>query len=158
MNDKNILSAVEKRSITNIRSALKGKITEDMNFSKGVFSESLNYVFQHGITKSELFDEHDGTVFDLNKNNWTREYFNSVMADLLFNFSEERINHIKQVGRHLYPPVVKSAPSPNTNVNTNVNVSQGIQTGLKKFIPLLLLIVAVLVVILLLVAIVQRNE
>ena len=157
MNDKNILSAVEKRSITNIRSALKGNINEDMNFSKGVFSESLNYVFQHGITKSELFDEHDGAVFDLNKDNWTREYFNSVMADLLFNFSEERINHIKQVGRHLYPPVVKSASSPNTNVG--VNVSEGIQTALKKFIPLLLLtVVVVVVIILLLAAIVQGNE
>lgn len=156
MNDKNILSAVEKRNITNIRSALKGNINEDMNFSKGVFNESLNYVFQHGITKSELFDEHDGTVFDLNKDNWIREHFNNVMADLLFNFSEERINHIKQVGRHLYPPVVK--PVPNTNLNTNVNKIQGTQTPSKKIIPPLLLIVVVVVVILLLVAIMQRNE
>ena len=143
MNDKNIMSAVEKRSITNIRSALKGNINEDMNFSKGVYSQSLDYVLQHGITKSELFDQHDDTNFESNKANWNREYFNNVMADLLFNFSEARINHIKQVGKHLYPPVVKSAPSTST------------QTDLKKFLPLLLIVV---VIILLLLAILQRNK
>ena len=50
-----------------------------------------------------LYDLHDGKAFILDKSQWTRDYMNLLMVEVLYNFSHERIAHLKDVVRYLYP-------------------------------------------------------
>ena len=118
---KNIVEAVNKRSITNIRSALKGCINQDVNFSKGIYQEAIEYVFKAGISKQQLYDVHDNENL-LPQTEWNKEYLNQLMADLLFNFSEERIEMVKKVGKYIYPakrPEINTSSKSINNTNDN---------------------------------------
>lgn len=148
----NIQEAVAKRNITNIRSALKGCMNQDANFSKGIYEEALNYILNSGISKQELFQVHDQEPFK-SQEAWDKDYLDEVMADLLFNFSEERIAHVKEVGRVLYP-VQKKINQPNSRQSSSTQSPKGVK---KSCFPLLAgVIVSISVVVLLLLQIMKK--
>lgn len=153
----NIQEAVAKRNITNIRSALKGCMNQDVNFSKGIYEEALDYVLNNGISKQELFQVHDEEPFK-SQEAWDKDYLDEVMADLLFNFSEERIAHTKEVGRVLYPVQKKiNQPNGSQSNSSQPNSNQSQKVGGKSYFPLLAgVVVSISVVVLLLLQIVKK--
>ena len=50
-----------------------------------------------------LYDKQNDTVFIEDKTKWNDDYMHRVDAELEFNFSHERIAHLKQVIQYLHP-------------------------------------------------------
>ena len=93
----------EPRDIYDIVGALIGYIDADPLFRTKDFDEALEYVFTHGIGKSELFEEFDPDLdFVADKTAWNEEYYSLARVYLKDNFCEKRINHVKEIAHALY--------------------------------------------------------
>ena len=57
-----------------------------------------------------LYDEHDGEELIEDRNQWNDNYMDRVMVDVIFNFSHERLEHLKEVVRYLRPVSEHEAP------------------------------------------------
>lgn len=96
----NLINAVSEKDIQSIRDCLAASIVFDPNLTRG-FSESLKYCLENGITEDELYERHDGRSLDRPA---TKEAFSDLCAELGTNFSRERVDAIRNVGRKLHPP------------------------------------------------------
>lgn len=100
-----LMKSVEGRDIKGIRGALKGIIDSDPAFISaggGIceFDEAVSFILRRGIQEHELFDAHDDQYLQEDRREmWTREYYFKVLNYLSHNFSRERIDHLKEVGR-----------------------------------------------------------
>ena len=102
---------VAARNLAAIRNDLWSRIALDPNFTGG-FKESWEYCLKNGITEAKLYQEHDGRDIDLEP---TGENFNLLAGQLRTNFSKERLDKMKEIGRKLYP--VKDNEPPSDNVD-----------------------------------------
>ena len=107
-------TAVMAKDISAIRDCLWSRIVLDPNFTNG-FPESWKYCLDNGIAEAELYEPHDGRPLteDVSDDN-----FSALSGQLRTNFSRERLDTIKRIGRALYPP------KPN-EVNGTASVSSG---------------------------------
>lgn len=91
----------EQRNFDEIRDSLFFAATKDPGFkSGGDFELSLKFCYDNGISESELFQEDDGRVIptDINEDN-----FSTICSFLRTNFSKEKLEAAKKMGRTLYP-------------------------------------------------------
>lgn len=102
---------VEAKNLAAIRDDLWSRIALDPNFTAG-FPESWQYCLDNGITEAELYQEHDGRDIDLEP---TGENFDLLCGQLSTNFSKERLDKIKEIGRKLYPVKAESQTFGNVN-------------------------------------------
>ena len=93
-------TAVKAKDITAIRDCLWSRIVLDPNFTKG-FPESWEYCLDNGIAEAELYESHDGRPLP---EDITDDNFSALSGQLRTNFSRERLDAIKRIGRALYPP------------------------------------------------------
>ncbi len=105
--------AVSSRDFDGIRDALWSRIALDPNFSKG-FPESFNYCLEQGILEKDLFEEHDNRPMSDEVSN---DNFSELCGELRTNFSKERLEKIKEIGRQLYP--VEEKPKSQTSAQTS---------------------------------------
>jgi hypothetical protein len=103
--------AITAKDIPAIKSVLSTCFVEDPGFSKGTLDESIKYCLSHGITENELFDVHDGSIFSDNPTEWTRDYYSSQRVDFRANFSKERLEHLRKVGKKLFPASQPRSPA-----------------------------------------------
>lgn len=97
----------EPRDMYDIVGALIGYIDADPLFRTKDFDEALEYVFTHGIGKSELFEEFDPDLdFVADKTAWNEEYYSLARVYLKDNFCEKRINHVKEIANVLFGDTV----------------------------------------------------
>ncbi len=106
-------SDVASRNIANIRIDLWGCIGGDPGFSKD-FLENWNYCIENGITESELYEMHDNRPIS---NEITNDNFTLLCGQLRSNFSKERLDKIKEIGRKLYP--IEEKPKSQTSTHTS---------------------------------------
>lgn len=108
---------VAEKNISAIRNDLLGNIPFDLNFSKD-FKESLDYCLKNGISDDLLYVEHDGRELsdEVSKSN-----FNNLHAQLRINFSKERLEKIKEIGRKLYPVKEEKPVSQNPYKSTETH-------------------------------------
>jgi len=95
----NLTKAVSERDMQTIRDCLAACIVVDPNMTRS-FPESLRYCREHGISEAELYEYHDGRGLERAE---TAEAFSALCAELGTNFSSERIEAIRKLGRKLYP-------------------------------------------------------
>ena len=107
--------AVSSRDYVGIRDALWTRIALDPNFSKG-FPESWNYCLEHGILETDLYEEHDNRPMSDEVSNGN---FSALCGELSTNFSKERLEKIKEIGRKLYP--VEEKPKSQTSAHSSEN-------------------------------------
>ena len=112
---------VEAKNLVAIRDGLWSCITLDPNFTEG-FLESWQYCLNNGIKEADLYQEHDGRDIDLEP---TGENFDLLAGHLSTNFSKERLNKMKEIGRKLYPVNEEKAES-QTSANVNGNPKSGV--------------------------------
>ena len=97
--NKEIKNYVSDKNVEGIRAELWIYIGIDPNFTKD-FIENLNYCLKNGISESELYENHDGRSMS---DEVTNDNFAKLCDQLRINFSKERLEKIKEIGRKLYP-------------------------------------------------------
>lgn len=94
---------VQSGDLLRVRSSLIDYLIIDRSFQK--FDEALDFAL-HSLP---VLQEHDGEVFEEDSGQWDKRYLNFQKAALMNNFSEERIQHLKQVIRAVMPPAEQIA-------------------------------------------------
>lgn len=92
---------VRERNVRHIINDLIMIIHNDRGLYTSEFADSLAYVKAAGIDVEEPFDGGDFAP----ESAWNDQYWAEQMAKLRFNFCQERIEHVKAIGRKLYPRV-----------------------------------------------------
>ena len=90
-------NAVKEKNVRRIRMMMKDSLLIDLTFERFDAMESA------AKNIDELYDEHDGKQFILDKSLWNKDYMSTLMVEVVYNFSHERIAHLKDVVRYLYP-------------------------------------------------------
>lgn len=109
--------AVTEGNVRKIRIMLKDSLLIDPSFA--YFKE----LEEAASSVKDLYDEHDGRNFNENPDEWTDEYMDKIMVQVVGNFSHERVEHLKKVVRKLIPIIksdnVQSVPKPTQEKTQN---------------------------------------
>ena len=105
---KSFYEAVETGNVRRIRIMMKDSLLVDPTFKE------LNEMESAAAGVSGLYDEHDGESFVLDKAEWNDDYMNKQKVQLIYNFSHERLNHLKDVVRVLRPVKYTAKEDSNT--------------------------------------------
>ena len=103
-----LAGAVAAKDLDDIYSSFWTILLSDPGFGTGRFDEAYAYVKSHNI--SGFIQEHNNKAFR-NISEWDKDYWDEIVSDLMDNFSDERIEHLRQVSEKLYPkeePEVKT--------------------------------------------------
>lgn len=109
--------AVENKKIRLIKIMLKDSLMIDPTGKK--FDELFDYA-QNNL-EIDLLDKHDNEVFNYDKNMWNKKYFNEQMVKLLYNFSSERIDFLKEICKVIYADYIIK------NKSVNISAYKGIK-------------------------------
>ncbi len=104
--------AVSIGNVRRVRIMMKDSLLVDPSFRE------FNEMEKASASMHGLYDNHDGRAFEENEDNWDNNYLSKQMVQLIGNFSKERIAHVKEIVRHLYPvtnALYNSAGSTETN-------------------------------------------
>lgn len=108
--------AVKANDVDRVRIMMKNSLLVDPTFDEFHEMEKV------ASSMTGLYDKYDGKKFIEDKSQWNNDYMDKIMVNVLFNFSHERIEHIKDVVRYLRPVVKKVAPkTQNTDDFQNSN-------------------------------------
>lgn len=109
---KNLADAVKNRDNLEVKIALTYIIKCHPEFDTNEFYQALNYVEESGMKIREPYEKQDGEERKENSNDWDEHYFYSLVNYLMDNFSvDERLPHIKEVGKAVFGYSVKTQPS-----------------------------------------------
>ena len=114
---KTFLDAVNNNSINEVRIMMKDSLLNDTSFSE--FGE----MERRASGMVGLYVDYDGRPLISDSNQWTTDYLDLIMVQLISNFCHERIEHIKKVVKYLYPATTASnftnSSSANNTQRTN---------------------------------------
>lgn len=85
--------AVDSGKLLRVHIMLKDAILLDLG-NPGIFNSREAYAKEK---LPNLYDEHDGEELKLNKNDWSKDYFNQQMVILVTNFSKERVDLLRKM-------------------------------------------------------------
>lgn len=139
---KEWLKYIKDRNISRIRIDLEAINSLDPNGRAGDVDECLE-LLKSEMSEDELYEKHDDTLTPiLPKEQWTRDYFNKQKVELGYNFSKERFQHVRELGKYLFP-IKKPNPS---NSFTKNNEKYMINTKIKVIVGLAIVVVVILVI------------
>ena len=119
--------SIETHDIVGARSSFYTIILSDPEFTTNRFDEAITYVKERGFT--DIFDEHDGEELK-NSNKWNETYFDFMASKLQDNFSEKRIQYLKEIARYLY--TLKMTECKVYNSDNTENNNSGRKTSRKN--------------------------
>ena len=120
MASKHIENAVANKDFFAMRGCLVANILVDKNLTT-IFKEDFEYCLSHGISESEIYEQHNGK--DIN-GDYNKEHYDRLRAELTSNFSKERLDMLKKIAIKLYPPKIDSN---NNQGGSNNNTSNNYQ-------------------------------
>ena len=91
------MDAVNNGNKLRVRIMIKDGIVADPTLYK--IDEMLQYSSAH---MTNLFDSHNGEKLNYDIAAWTKEYMNQELVTLVSNFSQERLDLLKNMVRHIY--------------------------------------------------------
>lgn len=94
---ENFRAAVKKNDLLGVHIMMKDSLFTDPSFQ--TFREMEN----EACGMENLYVPHDGIAFLLDEAAWTQDYMSTLLADVVNNFSRERIEHLKKVIQKLHP-------------------------------------------------------
>jgi hypothetical protein len=94
--------AVSSSNVRLIRIMMKDSMLVDPTFS--VFNAMNNAARD----LSGLYDTHDGQELNYDRSTWNDSYMNELMVQIVGNFSQERVDHLKNIVRQLYPVAIRT--------------------------------------------------
>lgn len=105
--------AIAEGNVREIRIMLKDSLLVDPTFSR------FNEMEKAASEVPGLYDEHDGRKFIEDSTEWTDEYMDKIMVQVVGNFSHERVDHLKSVVRKLRPVRQSTVEPSQGNARTN---------------------------------------
>ena len=140
--EKNIID----KNLVRIKNEFNIIVHQDRSFSTGKYGQTLDYVKAKNI--EGLFVSFDGEAFKPIEE-WDFEYWAYMAASLMDNFCEERIEHLMEVSKTLYPAKINSSQGCNSD-SIQASLSDSIQASIdnnngKKIIPTAIMVVLVIV-------------
>lgn len=100
---KEFMDTVATGNKLRTRIILSNYMVVDPSFRE--FEESLAYALK---SMPNLIVPHDGEEFNYDMSAWTKDYFNKESNNLVDNFSQERIDFLKQMCAYLYKDKISS--------------------------------------------------
>lgn len=100
---KEFMDTVATGNELRTRIILSNYMVVDPSFRE--FEESLAYALK---SMPNLIVPHDGEEFNYDMSAWTKDYFNKESNNLVDNFSQERIDFLKQMCAYLYKDKISS--------------------------------------------------
>ncbi len=97
--------AVERKDVQSVRIMMKDSLLRDPTFQEFAEKETC------AAGLKELYDAYDGKELKQSPSEWNKDYMDLMLTKLLFNFSHERIAHLKKIIRHLYPDAGRNGNS-----------------------------------------------
>ena len=107
-----LIDALKEKNIRNIRVALSTYITKDAGDEDGEISNAVKYAENN--YSEDIWQVHDNREQE-SKDNWNTAYLGLLQSDLMHNFSQERFNHILEVGKFVYPKKSKTISKDHNN-------------------------------------------
>ena len=89
--------AVKNRDVLSVRIMMKDSLLREPDFKEFKAMEEA------AKDMPDLYETHDGTELNFNESSWNDAYMDELMADVLYNFSHERLEHLKKVITKLHP-------------------------------------------------------
>lgn len=96
---KEFMKLVADKAVVDVKIVLKQYALMDKSLNE--FNESFEYAKEK--LGQELIEKHDGEEFNKNSSDWDEDYAIGIVSDLSFNFSQERVNHMREVFKKVYP-------------------------------------------------------
>lgn len=112
-------NAVKSKNIRMVRIMLKDSLIIDPTFKE--FNE-MNSWAKNNL--KDLYDKHDGEVLKSNLDEWTEDYMNSQMIQVVYNFSEERITLLKKISEKLYSEKINQIKNKRENIKSQNQISK----------------------------------
>jgi hypothetical protein len=125
--------AVKAGDIRLVRIMLKDSMVVDPSFRE--FGQMMGFAGE----MTDLFDSHDGEELKYDNSAWTKDYMNEQMVQIVYNFSEERLELLKDICGYIYGKKTAGAKTerkqeysanPKTNTTTNTNTSTNTNTDI----------------------------
>lgn len=99
---------IKEKNIEDIRIAIESSNALDPNGERGEVEERLS-LLKNKISDDELYEKHDDELYPiLPKEQWDEDYFNKQKVKLQRNFSKERLEHVRELGKFIFPQEVKT--------------------------------------------------
>lgn len=99
---KTMEDAIKENDLGKIYGSLYTILLSDPGFSNGKFDQALTELKERNI--EGLFQSYDEKKFK-DKEEWDQQYWDSVASELIDNFCYERIDHLKEISKVLYPTI-----------------------------------------------------
>lgn len=93
-----LVQAVEAKDMTKVRDRLWAWIAVDPSLSEE-FKEAWDYCIRNGIAEESIYERHDGRPVDLEV---SKDNFSRLTGELSSNFSRERLDAVRKMGKKLY--------------------------------------------------------
>ncbi len=125
---KKFKKLIKERNLVEIRDEFGSINTLDPNGEAGEVDERLE-LLKGEISENELYEKHNAELLPIlpDEAQWTRSYFNKQKVKLFRNFSKERFEHVREVGKFIFP----LNNSQNVNGLTTENKDSSIDTKTK---------------------------
>jgi hypothetical protein len=111
-NINDMLDDAIRADIQAIRDILITGMVQDP-VSKGVFEERLARCLKAGISDSDLFASVKGPAINNNAASWIKDYYAKQRTKFYYHSFYECLEHLKKVGKKLYPSAGPAASSSN---------------------------------------------
>lgn len=139
--------AVENKKIRLIKIMLKDSLMIDPTGKK--FDELFDYA-QNNL-EIDLLDKHDNEVFNYDKNMWNKKYFNEQMVKLLYNFSSERIDFLKEICKVIYADYIIKNKSVNISAYKRIKKTRYKGKSNNNIFKLVILVIGIICIIFLII-------
>lgn len=117
-------NAVSDGNVQGIRIMMKNSLLVDLTFDE--FDE-MDRLAQN---VKGLYDNHDGRDIITDRFAWNDGYMSELMVQVVGNFSRKRVNHLKEVVRHLRPVATQkqtaSSKQSSSTINTGAKIAIGV--------------------------------
>lgn len=118
--------AVQNKDTRMVRIMLKNSLVVDPTF---VEFNQMKALAEANI--EDLYDEHDDEALKYETTEWTKDYMDEQMVQVVYNFSKVRIDLLKKICRHLYGQRAGQIEKQRRNYSTQVQFSKKkVGTGL----------------------------
>lgn len=137
---KNFQDAIKNKDYTRLKVNVSSAIANDPGF-RGDEIERVLDILQEEVP--EIFEDykHLNYEYDLDRDQWNKGYFDEMTYWLQRNFSKERLEKLKEVGRTISPP---PTPTPGPRKSET-------ESWWKRYLPWIVLAVVVIAIVVILI-------